>query len=89
MVIPVGSRGDQELEVITRHHGELRKSVPTLCRFVPLRGDQGWRDVPLAMEMSQRRIKNLALGFWQSRGLAKSNASRTSVPIPASRQGLE
>jgi protein-L-isoaspartate(D-aspartate) O-methyltransferase len=44
MVIPVGSRGDQELEVITQYHGQLHKSVPTLCRFVPLRGDQGWRD---------------------------------------------
>jgi protein-L-isoaspartate(D-aspartate) O-methyltransferase len=44
MVIPVGSRGDQELEVISKYQGQLQKSVPTLCRFVPLRGDQGWRD---------------------------------------------
>lgn len=44
MVIPVGSRGDQELEVISKYKGQLHKSVPTLCRFVPLRGDQGWRD---------------------------------------------
>ncbi len=44
MVIPVGSMGDQELEVITKYHGELHKNVPTLCRFVPLRGDRGWRD---------------------------------------------
>jgi protein-L-isoaspartate(D-aspartate) O-methyltransferase len=44
MVIPVGSYGDQDLEVITKWHNEIRKRVPTMCRFVPLRGQQGWRD---------------------------------------------
>ena len=44
MVIPVGSYGDQDLEVITKCRGEIRKRVPTMCRFVPLRGQQGWRD---------------------------------------------
>ena len=44
LVIPVGSRGDQDLEVITKNQGQIGKRVPTMCRFVPLRGDQGWKD---------------------------------------------
>jgi protein-L-isoaspartate(D-aspartate) O-methyltransferase len=44
LVIPVGSRGDQDLEVITKQQGQITKQVPTLCRFVPLRGEQGWQD---------------------------------------------
>ena len=44
LVIPVGSRGDQDLEVITKVHGQIAKRVPTLCRFVPLVGAQGWRE---------------------------------------------
>ena len=44
LVIPVGSYGDQDLEVITKWRNEIRKRVPTMCRFVPLRGEQGWRD---------------------------------------------
>lgn len=44
MVIPVGSMGDQDLEVIAKHQGRLSKRVATMCRFVPLRGDRGWKD---------------------------------------------
>lgn len=44
MVIPVGSYSDQDLEVITKIQGHIGKRVPTLCRFVPLRGTEGWRD---------------------------------------------
>lgn len=44
LVIPVGSHGDQDLEVITKTQGEITKRVPTMCRFVPLRGAQGWKD---------------------------------------------
>jgi protein-L-isoaspartate(D-aspartate) O-methyltransferase len=44
LVIPVGSRGDQDLEVIVKHQGQISKRVPTMCRFVPLRGHQGWKD---------------------------------------------
>lgn len=41
-VIPVGSREDQELRVIQKRGGRIgfRKSVA--CRFVPLRGGEGW-----------------------------------------------
>jgi protein-L-isoaspartate(D-aspartate) O-methyltransferase len=44
MVIPVGSFTDQDLEVIVKLHGQISKRVPTMCRFVPLRGGEGWRD---------------------------------------------
>lgn len=44
MVIPVGSRGDQDLAVISKFKGHTGRSVPTMCRFVPLRGEQGWSD---------------------------------------------
>jgi protein-L-isoaspartate(D-aspartate) O-methyltransferase len=42
MVIPVGSRDDQELRVITKRDGRIERRVPTLCQFVPLRGAEGW-----------------------------------------------
>ncbi len=42
LVIPVGGRGDQELRVVTKEGGRIDYRVPTLCRFVPLRGGQGW-----------------------------------------------
>jgi protein-L-isoaspartate(D-aspartate) O-methyltransferase len=44
LVIPVGSYTDQDLEVITKMNGQLTKQVATLCRFVPLRGSEGWKD---------------------------------------------
>lgn len=43
MVIPVGTRDDQELRVLTKRGGEMEQRVPTLCQFVPLRGAEGWR----------------------------------------------
>lgn len=43
LVIPVGPPDDQELRVITRRGGRDEYRVPTMCRFVPLRGDEGWR----------------------------------------------
>lgn len=43
MVIPIGSRDDQDLVVILKSHGMVKKHVASLCRFVPLLGDQGWR----------------------------------------------
>jgi protein-L-isoaspartate(D-aspartate) O-methyltransferase len=42
LVIPVGDRYDQELRVVHRHGGRVDTRVPTLCRFVPLRGGEGW-----------------------------------------------
>jgi len=43
MVIPVGPELDQDLRVIARSGGKLSTRVATLCRFVPLRGRQGWK----------------------------------------------
>ena len=42
MVIPVGQRGDQELRVLRKAGGRVESRVSTLCRFVPLRGGEGW-----------------------------------------------
>ena len=43
LVIPVGERSDQELLVVSRHGGATETRVATLCRFVPLRGGEGWQ----------------------------------------------
>jgi protein-L-isoaspartate(D-aspartate) O-methyltransferase len=43
MVIPVGERDDQELRVIFKRGGRTDYRVATMCRFVPLRGGEGWR----------------------------------------------
>jgi protein-L-isoaspartate(D-aspartate) O-methyltransferase len=43
LVIPVGSRQDQSLLIVTRKGGVARSRVATQCRFVPLRGNEGWR----------------------------------------------
>jgi len=43
LVIPVGSRENQELRVITKRAGRIESRIATLCRFVLLRGGEGWR----------------------------------------------
>jgi len=43
LVIPVGDRLDQELRLIRKEAGRIESRVVTLCRFVPLRGGEGWR----------------------------------------------
>jgi protein-L-isoaspartate(D-aspartate) O-methyltransferase len=43
LVIPVGSIDDQDLVVIVKSGEKIERSVASLCRFVPLRGEQGWR----------------------------------------------
>jgi protein-L-isoaspartate(D-aspartate) O-methyltransferase len=43
LVIPIGEPHDQELRVITKHEGHIASRVATLCRFVPLRGNEGWK----------------------------------------------
>ena len=43
LVIPVGDRLDQELRVIEKSKGATNERIATFCRFVPLRGDAGWR----------------------------------------------
>jgi len=42
MVIPVGSLAEQDLLVITKSAGRISSRVAAHCRFVPLRGGQGW-----------------------------------------------
>jgi protein-L-isoaspartate(D-aspartate) O-methyltransferase len=43
LVIPVGDFQDQELRVLRKRHGRIHQNVSTMCRFVPLRGGEGWR----------------------------------------------
>jgi protein-L-isoaspartate(D-aspartate) O-methyltransferase len=43
LVIPVGEREDQELRVVSKNRGRIDSRVATMCRFVPLRGGEGWR----------------------------------------------
>jgi protein-L-isoaspartate(D-aspartate) O-methyltransferase len=43
LVIPVGDRLDQELRVTVKEAGRIATRVATQCRFVPLRGGEGWR----------------------------------------------
>jgi protein-L-isoaspartate(D-aspartate) O-methyltransferase len=43
LVIPVGERGDQELRIIRKQHGEIDHQVVTMCSFVPLVGQEGWQ----------------------------------------------
>jgi protein-L-isoaspartate(D-aspartate) O-methyltransferase len=43
LVIPVGNVDDQELRVLTKRRGRIDSRVSTMCRFVPLRGGEGWR----------------------------------------------
>jgi protein-L-isoaspartate(D-aspartate) O-methyltransferase len=43
LVIPVGDRDEQELRLVSKRGGQIQSRVVTQCRFVPLRGGEGWR----------------------------------------------
>ncbi|MBI3665995.1 MAG: protein-L-isoaspartate(D-aspartate) O-methyltransferase [Acidobacteria bacterium] len=43
LVIPVGSRDDQELRLICKSLEGLRTRIVNYCRFVPLLGAQAWK----------------------------------------------
>jgi protein-L-isoaspartate(D-aspartate) O-methyltransferase len=43
LVIPVGERDDQELRVVQKCGGRIEERVATMCRFVLLRGGEGWK----------------------------------------------
>ena len=43
LVIPVGERSDQDLRVLWKRNGRIEARSATACRFVPLRGEEGWR----------------------------------------------
>ena len=45
MVLPIGSRKDQHLQLWTRHEGRNRRQVLAPVRFVPLVGRWGWKEV--------------------------------------------
>ncbi len=42
LVIPAGSEWEQELRVITKRQGRIESRTAARCRFVPLRGSEGW-----------------------------------------------
>jgi protein-L-isoaspartate(D-aspartate) O-methyltransferase len=43
LVIPVGTRRDQSLFIVTKKDGQVESHAAGECRFVLLRGDEGWR----------------------------------------------
>jgi len=43
LVIPVGSQENQELFLVRKEGGEIQSRVLFDCRFVPLRGQHGWK----------------------------------------------
>jgi protein-L-isoaspartate(D-aspartate) O-methyltransferase len=47
MVIPIGSFTDQELQLLERRRDTFQTTVLDTCRFVPLIGAHGWKDLPL------------------------------------------
>jgi protein-L-isoaspartate(D-aspartate) O-methyltransferase len=44
LVIPVGTREEQDLLLVVKRGGQISKRRVGACRFVPLRGSEGWRD---------------------------------------------
>jgi protein-L-isoaspartate(D-aspartate) O-methyltransferase len=42
LVIPIGSRLEQSLMIVTKRNGVVKSRVETNCRFVPLLGSEGW-----------------------------------------------
>lgn len=43
LAIPVGEFADQELRVVLKREGRTQSRTATFCRFVPLRGGEGWQ----------------------------------------------
>jgi protein-L-isoaspartate(D-aspartate) O-methyltransferase len=44
LVIPVGDRHEQQLELIVKADGEIRRRALDSCQFVPLLGKEGWSE---------------------------------------------
>lgn len=44
LVIPVGGRDDQDLQVLYKENGNITSRIASGCRFVPLVGSEGWED---------------------------------------------
>ena len=47
MAIPVGTLENQELQLVARTRDTFQTTVLDTCRFVPLIGAHGWKDLPL------------------------------------------
>jgi protein-L-isoaspartate(D-aspartate) O-methyltransferase len=43
LVIPVGDRNDQDLLLVSKGQGSIHSRTVTQCRFVLLRGGEGWK----------------------------------------------
>lgn len=43
LVVPIGDRVDQQLQVVRKCEGEVQVTHRSLCRFVPLVGAEGWQ----------------------------------------------
>jgi len=44
LVIPVGTREEQDLLLVVKRGGQISRRRTGGCRFVPLRGSEGWQD---------------------------------------------
>lgn len=44
LILPVGSRTDQQLQVIRKIGNQISVTSHELCRFVPLVGEEGWEE---------------------------------------------
>jgi protein-L-isoaspartate(D-aspartate) O-methyltransferase len=44
LVIPVGTREEQDLLIVMKSGGQILRRRVAACRFVPLRGSEGWQD---------------------------------------------
>jgi protein-L-isoaspartate(D-aspartate) O-methyltransferase len=42
LVVPVGDRQEQDLQILRKEHGKVVTRVASACRFVPLVGREGW-----------------------------------------------
>ncbi len=43
LVVPTGTRIEQQIQLIRKVNGEVTTTARELCRFVPLVGQEGWR----------------------------------------------
>jgi len=44
LVVPVGSRHEQQLQLVRKSADQVTISMHELCRFVPLVGESGWQE---------------------------------------------
>ncbi len=43
LVIPIGNRTEQQIQLVRKVAGETATTTHELCRFVPLVGEEGWK----------------------------------------------